>query len=155
MRLPDFPTNAESVKSESVKSEEDKRQQWPCQAYPRPVFGEGKFDNVLGYPLLASRFLIMSGFQYRGQHSLPPMVVHSNHSSHGTLSGFPEEDLRVGGKRNVGYFPAWLGQTFLGGKYVVVRKLGWGQYSSVWLARDKEFVIGITTCTVHARSDLS
>jgi serine/threonine-protein kinase SRPK3 len=83
-------------------------------------------------------------------------MVHSNHSSassHGSLSGFPEEDLRVGGKRNVGYFPAWLGQTFLGGKYVVVRKLGWGQYSSVWLARDKEFVIGITT--VHTRTDPS
>ena len=62
-------------------------------------------------------------------------------SSTGSLSGFPEEDLRVAGKDNVGYFPSWLGQCFLGGKYVIVRKLGWGQYSSVWLARDQEFVI--------------
>ena len=84
-------------------------------------------------------------------------MVHSDHSStssHASLSGFPEEDLRVGSKRDVGYFPAWLGQSFLGGKYIVVRKLGWGQYSSVWLARDRELVIGITT-TIHTRIDLS
>jgi serine/threonine-protein kinase SRPK3 len=69
-------------------------------------------------------------------------LSHSSSSSNaGSLSGFPEEDLRTEGKCNMGYFPAWLGQPFLEGKYVIVRKLGWGSYSSVWLARDQEFVV--------------
>lgn len=44
-----------------------------------------------------------------------------------------EEDLkryRVGG-----YHPVHLGDVF-NDRYVVVRKLGYGQYSTVWLARD-------------------
>ena len=90
-------------------------------------------------------------------HRLLASMVHSDHSptsSHASLSGFPEEDLRVGSKRNVGYFPAWLGQSFLGGKYIVVRKLGWGQYTSVWLARDRELVIGITTQAHRATNSI-
>lgn len=53
------------------------------------------------------------------------------------MSGFPEEDLRDGGRDNPGYFPARLGQPFEQARYVTVRKLGWGQYSSVWLAKDR------------------
>ncbi|KAL1665700.1 kinase-like domain-containing protein [Schizophyllum commune] len=58
-------------------------------------------------------------------------------SSTGSISGFPEEDLRTSGDDNPGYFPARLGQTLDGGRYCIVRKLGWGQYSSVWLAKDR------------------
>lgn len=58
-------------------------------------------------------------------------------SSGGPSSGFPEEDLRLEGRNNRGYFPVCLGQCFDGDRYVIVRKLGWGQYSSVWLARDR------------------
>ncbi|KAF8970970.1 hypothetical protein BDZ97DRAFT_1901936 [Flammula alnicola] len=62
-------------------------------------------------------------------------------------SGFPEEDLRQAGINNPGYFLARLG-----GRFVIVRKLGWGQYSSVWLAKDKKddrFVaLKILTCEV-------
>ncbi|PCH34476.1 kinase-like protein [Wolfiporia cocos MD-104 SS10] len=71
----------------------------------------------------------------------------SGHSSSGSLGGFPEEDLRSAGRS---YFPARLGQTLERGRYCIVRKLGWGQYSSVWLARDREedrFVaLKILTC---------
>ena len=42
----------------------------------------------------------------------------------------PAEDYKVGG-----YHPVHPGETY-GGKYVVVRKLGWGVYSTVWLATD-------------------
>ncbi|KIY53354.1 kinase-like protein [Fistulina hepatica ATCC 64428] len=60
-------------------------------------------------------------------------------SSAGSVSGFPEEDLREGGRGNPGYFPARLGQSLLQGRYCIVRKLGWGQYSSVWLAKDRTY----------------
>ncbi|CAE6377239.1 unnamed protein product [Rhizoctonia solani] len=65
--------------------------------------------------------------------------------------GFPEEDLRVDGENNSGYFPARLGMSLKeNGPYIIVRKLGWGQASSVWLARDialERFVsIKIMTC---------
>jgi len=62
----------------------------------------------------------------------------SSSLSGGSLSGFPEEDLRSEGNNNSGFYPVRLGQCFEGGRYCVVRKLGWGHYSSVWLARDKE-----------------
>lgn len=41
------------------------------------------------------------------------------------------EDYRPGG-----YHPVQLGEKFKDGRYVVVRKLGWGQFSTVWLCKD-------------------
>ena len=35
-----------------------------------------------------------------------------------------------------GYHPVKPGDVFDGGRFSVVRKLGWGQYSTVWLAKD-------------------
>ncbi|KAL9014887.1 MAG: hypothetical protein Q9173_000473 [Seirophora scorigena] len=35
-----------------------------------------------------------------------------------------------------GYHPVAVGETFKDGKYIVVRKLGWGHFSTVWLSRD-------------------
>ncbi|SCU82478.1 LADA_0C05622g1_1 [Lachancea dasiensis] len=35
-----------------------------------------------------------------------------------------------------GYHPAFRGETYNGGRYMLVRKLGWGHFSTVWLARD-------------------
>ena len=35
-----------------------------------------------------------------------------------------------------GYHPVFVGETYNNGKYVVVRKLGWGHFSTVWLSRD-------------------
>lgn len=37
-----------------------------------------------------------------------------------------------------GYHPVSVGETFKDGKYIVVRKLGWGHFSTVWLSRDTE-----------------
>jgi len=39
-----------------------------------------------------------------------------------------------------GYHPVQIGDLFSEGRYVVVRKLGWGHFSTVWLARDTECV---------------
>lgn len=35
-----------------------------------------------------------------------------------------------------GYHPVAPGETYKDGRYVVVRKLGWGHFSTVWLSRD-------------------
>ncbi|KAH3680893.1 hypothetical protein WICMUC_000036 [Wickerhamomyces mucosus] len=44
-----------------------------------------------------------------------------------------KEDYKIGG-----YHPAYKGESYKGGKYVLVRKLGWGHFSTVWLARDTD-----------------
>ncbi|OCH96308.1 kinase-like protein [Obba rivulosa] len=78
-------------------------------------------------------------------------------SSAGSVSGFPEEDLRSGGRHNPGYFPARLGQTLQEGRYCIVRKLGWGQYSNVWLARDRgeESFVALKILTCEATGTMS
>ncbi|KAH7358696.1 kinase-like domain-containing protein [Plectosphaerella cucumerina] len=35
-----------------------------------------------------------------------------------------------------GYHPVSIGEKFKDGKYTIVRKLGWGHFSTVWLSRD-------------------
>lgn len=35
-----------------------------------------------------------------------------------------------------GYHPVRIGDAFGGGRYIVLRKLGWGHFSTVWLAKD-------------------
>ncbi|KAF9258803.1 kinase-like protein [Marasmius fiardii PR-910] len=37
-----------------------------------------------------------------------------------------------------GYHPVEIGNEFKDGKYIVVRKLGWGHFSTVWLAKDTQ-----------------
>lgn len=45
------------------------------------------------------------------------------------------EDYRPGG-----YHPVHLGDVFQDGQYKVIRKLGEGTFSTVWLARDLQLV---------------
>lgn len=55
-----------------------------------------------------------------------------------------------------GYHPVHIGDSFSDGRYVVARKLGWGHFSTVWLAKDTKYVpafsishhymIGCTLC---------
>ena len=49
----------------------------------------------------------------------------------GTADEEDSEDYCKGG-----YHPVSVGETYNNGKYVVVRKLGWGHFSTVWLSRD-------------------
>ena len=48
---------------------------------------------------------------------------------------WPEEPLDLPRDHHGGFYDASLGVT-LNSRYVVVRKLGWGQHSNVWLVRD-------------------
>jgi len=50
-----------------------------------------------------------------------------------------EEDLEDYCKG--GYHPVEPGQVYKNGRYTVVRKLGWGHFSTVWLARDNLYTI--------------
>lgn len=36
-----------------------------------------------------------------------------------------------------GYHPVTLGDNFQSNRYIILRKLGWGHFSTVWLAKDK------------------
>lgn len=61
--------------------------------------------------------------------------------SHGSYSSYSqsmmtedEEDYEDYVKG--GYHPVHIGDTFSDGRYIVVRKLGWGHFSTVWLAKD-------------------
>jgi serine/threonine-protein kinase SRPK3 len=50
-----------------------------------------------------------------------------------------EEDLEDYCKG--GYHPVEPGQVYKNGRYTVVRKLGWGHFSTVWLARDNLYAL--------------
>jgi len=55
-------------------------------------------------------------------------------SDMGSVMTEDEEDLEDYGKG--GYHPVHVGDTFSDGRYLIVRKLGWGHFSTVWLAKD-------------------
>ena len=58
---------------------------------------------------------------------------------------WPEENLTSNSDEGGGFYPARLGETFDDGRFVITRKLGWGGYSSVWLARDRKYVLETTS----------
>ncbi len=37
-----------------------------------------------------------------------------------------------------GYHPVRIGEKFKDGRYVVMQKLGWGHFSTVWLVQDTQ-----------------
>ncbi|XP_047311476.1 SRSF protein kinase 3-like [Impatiens glandulifera] len=51
-------------------------------------------------------------------------------------SGSEEEDEGIESYRKGGYHAVRVGDSFSGGRYIAQRKLGWGQFSTVWLAYD-------------------
>ena len=55
---------------------------------------------------------------------------------------WPEENLTSTMTEGGGFYPVRLGETFDNERFVITRKLGFGGFSSVWLARDRKFVIG-------------
>ncbi|KAF9514809.1 hypothetical protein BS47DRAFT_1328588 [Hydnum rufescens UP504] len=52
---------------------------------------------------------------------------------------FPEEPLLKTLEQGAGFFPARPGLVLDDGKYRILRKLGWGQHSSVWLVHGLQF----------------
>lgn len=54
---------------------------------------------------------------------------------------FEEEDFHAYSLG--GFHPVTLGDTLKDGRYEIQHKLGWGGFSTVWLARDHEFVVAL------------
>lgn len=48
-----------------------------------------------------------------------------------------------------GYHPTLLGDTFKDGRYKILHKLGWGGYSTVWVARDQRYIPAISFPFFH------
>ncbi|KAM6501028.1 kinase-like protein [Amanita muscaria] len=64
-------------------------------------------------------------------------MSHGSYSSHSaSIMTEDEEDWEDYCKG--GYHPVKIGDTFSEDRYVVVRKLGWGHFSTVWLAKDQK-----------------
>jgi serine/threonine-protein kinase SRPK3 len=62
-------------------------------------------------------------------------------SQHSTSSAIPfseEEDVEDYNKG--GYHAVKLGDSFAEDRYKIIRKLGWGHFSTVWLSRDLTYV---------------
>ncbi|KAA8497100.1 SRSF protein kinase 2 [Porphyridium purpureum] len=74
----------------------------------------------------------MSGHHAASSYSLPPAreVPYGNSEVEESESEDPE-DYRAGG-----YHPVRVGETFKDGRYVVLQKLGWGHFSTVWMCFD-------------------
>lgn len=48
-----------------------------------------------------------------------------------------------------GFHPVCLGDTFQDGRYKIHHKLGWGGFSTVWLAKDNKYASAkVETCSV-------
>jgi serine/threonine-protein kinase SRPK3 len=56
------------------------------------------------------------------------------------LMQWPEENLSLDVDERGGFYPAKLGEVFDEARFVVTRKLGWGGFGNVWLARDRKCV---------------
>lgn len=65
-----------------------------------------------------------AGAEEEGASQPPPMVFSD------------DDDEGSDGYKPGGYHAVRLGDTFKNGRYVVVKKLGWGHFSTVWMARD-------------------
>ncbi|GLT39356.1 hypothetical protein SLA2020_135530 [Shorea laevis] len=53
-------------------------------------------------------------------------------------SGSEEDDEGIDSYRKGGYHAVRIGDLFNAGRYIAQRKLGWGQFSTVWLAYDTQ-----------------
>ncbi|TVU39335.1 hypothetical protein EJB05_12748, partial [Eragrostis curvula] len=62
-----------------------------------------------------------------------------------------EEDEGVDGYRKGGYHAVRPGDRFAAGRYVAQRKLGWGNFSTVWLAFDVQSEVGCA-CAYQQRN---
>ena len=62
------------------------------------------------------------------------------------MSQFPEEPLSALASEGFGYFPAYPGLKLDQNRYEVIRKLGYGPRSSVWLVVDAECVYPFRFC---------
>uniref|UniRef100_A0A7S0ZEH3 non-specific serine/threonine protein kinase n=1 Tax=Timspurckia oligopyrenoides TaxID=708627 RepID=A0A7S0ZEH3_9RHOD len=73
----------------------------------------------------------VSGNTYLDNYSLPTSELPEQNSEIEESESEDSADYREGG-----YHPVTIGETFNNGRYVVLKKLGWGHFSTVWLSFD-------------------
>ncbi|KAJ2879006.1 serine/threonine protein kinase, CMGC [Coemansia aciculifera] len=77
----------------------------------------------------------------------------ASHSSSDDYDDEPEmEEEDIEDYCKGGYHPVKIGDIFKGQQYKVVRKLGWGHFSTVWLAHDRENNIHVALKIVKSAS---
>lgn len=81
-------------------------------------------------PLITAVLVAASIDQLPDSLLTPKMIDRSQYNT-----GVPAEDLSEYGPG--GFHPTYLGDTLNDGQYEIVHKLGFGAYSTVWLARDQ------------------
>lgn len=62
------------------------------------------------------------------------------------LSDYTSEDEGSEDYRRGGYHAVQIGDSFNNGRYVVQTKLGWGHFSTVWLAWDTQTSVRYAIC---------
>ena len=74
-----------------------------------------------------------------------PVSKYKSQQSRSSSSSTEEEDANVTAEEEDsedyckgGYHPVSVGENYKEGRYTVTRKLGWGHFSTVWLARDNK-----------------
>lgn len=67
-------------------------------------------------------------------------------------SGSEEEEEGVDSYRKGGYHAVRVGDSFNGGRYIAQRKLGWGQFSTVWLAYDTRSAVRLSPFSIILNS---
>ncbi|CAH7670225.1 CMGC/SRPK protein kinase [Phakopsora pachyrhizi] len=70
--------------------------------------------------------------------TLSPEFPSPNQSISSSSGNFTDEEEKPADYDKGGYHPVRIGELFRGGRYRVVRKLGWGHFSTVWLAFDNQ-----------------
>lgn len=63
-------------------------------------------------------------------------------------SGSEEDDEGFESYRKGGYHAVRIADQFAGGRYIAQRKLGWGQFSTVWLAYDTRTSVRVVILTL-------
>jgi len=83
-----------------------------------PASGEEPFDNLANlYPELENVGVLADEFDRQSTYS---------------------EDEGIEDYKKGGYHPVFVGEV-LNGRYVIIQKLGWGHFSTVWLSRDTKY----------------
>jgi len=66
----------------------------------------------------------------------PPPVIPTLSEEEMTAARRVREDEGLEGYKRGGYHPVYIGDTYNRGRYIIVNKVGWGHFSTVWRAYD-------------------
>lgn len=84
---------------------------------PQEQFFNAKLDENSSYPQVETVGILAQEFEEKSIYS---------------------EDEGIDDYKKGGYHPVHVGEV-LNGRYVILQKLGWGHFSTVWLSRDTKF----------------